>query len=202
LEQRAKKPNPRRPRSGLTSTAWRGRLDLIHGALSRRFVGPPAQKFGSVAKPMSGKMVVLNFDHELGLERLPLRRTTGGPSARASRRVAGESGWRDESFHLASERLLVAAANGRGETNVMQKAVIAIEPEQERTDHRFAFVVAKPADDTVRAAVVLDFLHSAALARAIVEIAALGDDAVEHGADILKTALGLAQLGGGGGQSN
>src|SRR5262249_24546251 len=76
------------------------------------------------------------------------------------------------------------------------------EPEQERTDHRFAFVVAKPADDTVRAAVVLDFLHSAALARAIVEIAALGDDAVEHGADILKPALGLAQLGGGGGQSN
>src|SRR5262245_19447708 len=151
---------------------------------------------------MSGKMVVLNFDHELGLERLPLRRTAGGPSARAPRRVAGESGWRDESFQLASERLLVAAANGRGETDVMQKAVIAIEPEQERADHRFALVVAETADHAVGAAVVLDLLHSAALARAIVEITALGDDAVEHGADILKPTLGLAELGGGGGQSN
>src|SRR6185295_3081810 len=71
----------------------------------------------------------------------------------------------------------------------MQKAILAIKAEQERADHRFALVVTETADHAVRAAIVLHFLHSAALARAIVEIATLGDDAVEHGSDVLATAL-------------
>src|SRR6476469_7991330 len=79
----------------------------------------------------------------------------------------------------------------------MQKACLAIEAEQERADHRFALVVTETADHAVRAAIVLHFLHSAALARAIVEIATLGDDAVEHGSDVLEPPLCLAQIGRG-----
>src|SRR5262249_34406143 len=74
------------------------------------------------------KMVVLNFDHELGLERPPLRRTTGGPSAWAAGRTACEPRRRHQSFELARQRFLVAAANGRGETDVMQKTITAFRP--------------------------------------------------------------------------
>src|SRR6478735_1749514 len=84
----------------------------------------------------------------------------------------------------------------------MQKAILAIEAEQERADDRFALVVTETADHAVRAAIVLHFLHSAALARAIVEIATLGDDAVEHGSDVLEPPLCLAQIGRGRRQSN
>ena len=37
-------------------------------------------------------MVIPNIDHEHRLYGLPLRRSFGGPSARAARRIAGESG--------------------------------------------------------------------------------------------------------------
>src|SRR5262245_49954041 len=47
-----------------------------------------------------------------------------------------------------------------------------------------------------------DLLHSGALTRAIIEIAALGDDAVEHGAHVLEPPLCLGQFGGGRRQSN
>src|ERR1700750_662281 len=83
----------------------------------------------------------------------------------------------------------------------MRNDILAIEAEQERADHRFAFVVAETADHAVRAAIVLHFLHSGALARAIVKIATLGDNAVEHGADVLEPSLGLAQFGCGRRQS-
>src|SRR4029453_2187771 len=43
------------------------------------------------------------------------------------------------------------------------------------------------------AAVVFSLLHSGALARAIVEIAALRDDAVEHSSDVLEPRLGFTQ---------
>src|SRR5262249_30587567 len=62
--------------------------------------------------------------------------------------------------------------------------------------HRFALIVAETADYAVRAAIVLHLLHSGALARAIVEIAALGDNAVEHGADVLEPRLCSVHIGG------
>ena len=73
---------------------------------------------------------------------------------------------------------------------------------QERADHRFAFVVPEAANHAVGAAVVLDLLHAGAFTRAIVEIAALGDDAVEQGANVLEPALCFAQVGRGGRQPN
>src|SRR5262245_18221513 len=176
--------------------------DLIHRALPRRLVRPPAQKFRPVAKAVAGEMIVSNFDHELRLERLPPRGAAGRPSARTAGRAAGEPGRRDELLELEGERLLLDAVDGRGEAHVVQKPILAIGPELELANHRIALVVAETPDHAVRAAIVLLLLHSGALARAIVDIAALGDDAVEHGADVLEPRLCLAQSGGGRRQSN
>src|SRR5262249_57263704 len=149
--------------------------DLIHRALPRRLVGPPAQEFRPVAKAVPREMIVLNLDHELRLERLPLRGAAGRPSAWPAGCVAAEPGRRHEPLELEGGRFFLARADGRGEAHVMPKAILTIEPEQERADHRFALVVAETANHAVRAAIVLDLLHSGALARAIVEIAAFGD---------------------------
>src|SRR5262249_47608036 len=40
---------------------------LFHGALSRGLVGAPPQEFGSMAKAVASKVVIANFNHELGL---------------------------------------------------------------------------------------------------------------------------------------
>jgi hypothetical protein len=76
----------------------------------------------------------------------------------------------------------------------MQSALVIVESEQQRAHDRFAFVVAETADNDVRGAVILDLLHAAAVARAIFEVAALGDDAVERRADALEPAFGHRQF--------
>ena len=53
---------------------------------------------------------------------------------------------------------------------MMQQPVLIVEAEQQRADKRAAFVVAKAADHAVGAAVVLDLLHAAAIARAVRKI--------------------------------
>jgi hypothetical protein len=80
--------------------------DLIHRALPRRLIWPPAQEFRPVAKALPGEMIVSNFDDEPRLERLPLCRAAGRPSARPARRAASESRPRDEPLELDGERLL------------------------------------------------------------------------------------------------
>src|SRR5262249_32105755 len=77
----------------------------------------------------------------------------------------------------------------------MQKTVIAIEAEQQRADDGLALVVAEAADHTIRAAIVLDLLHSGTVARAVFQVAALGDDAVEHYANVFEPSFCFAQLG-------
>jgi hypothetical protein len=89
-------------------------------------------------------MVIPNIDHEHRLYGLPLRRSFGGPSARAARRIAGESGRCDELLELDGQRFLVVAGYRRGEADVMQKAVAVIEAEQQRADHGFASLYRKP----------------------------------------------------------
>src|SRR5215469_1936638 len=52
-------------------------LDLLERTLAWRFVGPPSHQFRSMAEPFPGEMIVSDFDHEAGLERLPFARTGG-----------------------------------------------------------------------------------------------------------------------------
>src|SRR5262249_15020680 len=141
--------------------------------------------------------VVANLDHELRFQRLPLRRAAGGPSARTARRATGEPRRRDEFLELQRERLFVGRRDRRGEAHVVEEAVLAVGAEQEGADHGFALVVPEAPDHAVGAAIVLDLLHPAAFARAIVEIAALGDDAVEQRANVFEPALCFAQAGRG-----
>src|SRR5687768_9776702 len=59
-------------------------LQLIHPALPGRLVRAPAEQAGAVAEAVAGHLIVEYFDHQLGLERLPLGRSRGGPSAGAA----------------------------------------------------------------------------------------------------------------------
>src|SRR4029077_16363923 len=141
-------------------------------------VRPPAQQARTVTEAPAREMVVANLDHELRLERLPLAGALRRPAARTTRRVAGESRGRDQNLQFFGERRLVLALDRGGEADVMQQPVLIVEAKQQRADKGAAFVVAKAADHAVGAAVVLDLLHAAAVARAVRKIAPFGDDAV------------------------
>src|SRR5262249_57482458 len=106
-------------------------------------------------KAGGGERMGRRLDQEVRVEGLPLRGAAGRPSARAAGRVAAEPGRRNEPLELEGERFLLAAADGRGEAHVMQKAILAIESEQERADHRFALVVTETTDHAVCTAIVL-----------------------------------------------
>src|SRR6186997_395571 len=75
-------------------------LQLIEGALLRRFFWPPAQNRGAVAKPRAAEMIVADLDDQFRPQRTPLRRAFGRPAARAARRVAGETRLGDQRFEL------------------------------------------------------------------------------------------------------
>src|SRR4051812_33854830 len=72
----------------------------------------------------------------------------------------------------------------------MQQACVVVEAEQQRAHDvlsvEFVRSVAKPADDAVGAAKILDLLHAVAIAGLVWQIETLGDDAV-------KTAAGLRE---------
>src|SRR5213078_1562128 len=64
---------------------------LIELALRWLLIRPPAQEFCAVTKAAAGEVIVLDFDDELGSERLPLDGALGGPAAWATGGVAGEA---------------------------------------------------------------------------------------------------------------
>src|SRR4051812_47725180 len=80
---------------------------LVKGTLSRRLVRAPAQDRGAVAKPLAAEMVVADLDHELWLQRTPLRGARRRPAARSARRVAGKAGLCDQGFELMGESQLL-----------------------------------------------------------------------------------------------
>src|SRR3954468_23736540 len=89
-------------------------LQLIEGALLGRLVRAPAQDRGAVAKPLAAEMVVADLDHELWLQRTPLRGARRRPAARPARRVAGKAGLCDQGFELMGEGQLLLPGNGGG----------------------------------------------------------------------------------------
>src|SRR3989442_1306242 len=75
-----------------TSAARRPvRLDLLHRARARRLVRAPAQKFRSVSESSAREVIEADFAHEVGAQRLPLRRAPAAPAARAAGRAAREA---------------------------------------------------------------------------------------------------------------
>src|SRR5262245_705906 len=68
-------------------------LDLVHRALTRVFVGSPAQKSCAVSKPAAGKMIVRNFDDYFRGDGFPFGAALCAPPTRSSGCVACESRW-------------------------------------------------------------------------------------------------------------
>jgi hypothetical protein len=86
------------PRSDLRTLALQkgerftfAKLDLIHRALLRIFIGSPSNNFRPVPEAAAGKMIVGNFDDNIRSHWFPLAGAFGAPTARAARCVASES---------------------------------------------------------------------------------------------------------------
>ena len=142
----------------------------------------------------SAEMIKTDLYDEHRLERLPFTRARGGPAAGPARRVAGETGRRDQAFQLSREFRLFRPLDGRGETEVIEAALVIVQPEQQRAHDRFSFVVAETADDAVRAAIIFDLLHPATVPGAVGQVAPLGDDTVERGTHAVEPSLGFDEL--------
>src|SRR5512132_3875806 len=99
---------------------------LIDRARPRRLVGPPTQEFRAVAETPAGEMVVLNFNHELRVERFPFAAAFGAPATRPARRSAGETaallGWLLQLLDLRGQLFTLVRGQGGAEANVMEQA--------------------------------------------------------------------------------
>src|SRR5262249_1482502 len=173
-------------------------LHLAQRALSRRLVRAPAQKARAVAEAIAAEMVVTDLDHELGSERLPFGRAFRRPAAGTARRLPGESWRRDEALELLGQRLAFRGFDVRGEADVMQQTGLVVEAEQERADDVRAFAVAEAPDDAIGAAEILDLLHRRAVGGPVLDVATLGDTAVQSAGAAFEPALGLGGVGGDG----
>src|SRR5262245_11579114 len=109
---------------------------------------------------MTAHVVVFHLGHQLRLERLPFRRTLRAPAARASGRVAGESGRLHELLELRNERATIVRRDPRRESDVVEESRLVVEAEQERPDDLPRGRVAESTDDAVGGAPLLDLLHA------------------------------------------
>src|SRR4051812_10683399 len=129
-----------------------------------------------MAEAVTGKMIVADLDDKLRVERLPLRRACGRPPAWSTGRIAGEARRSDQLLQLLGQLRFVLARDRRREADVIELAIVVIESEQQRADHRLALVVAEAADHAVGRAIVLDLLHARAVASAIGQVAPFSHD--------------------------
>src|ERR1700719_317743 len=78
---------------------------------------------------------------------------------------------------------------------MIEQAFVVVEAEQQRSDDRLFFKIAKTSDDAIGGALAFDFLHAGALTALVGQVAALGDDSVERGAH-LKPFAGFGKIFG------
>ena len=145
-------------------------------------------------KSTGREMIVGHFDHKLRRERLPLARTLRAPATRTAWRSAGEAGRANVPFQLLRHRRLRLGGDVRCEADMVQQTFVVVEAEKQRADLTAIRAVAKPADDAIDGADLLDLDHRRAIAGAVGAVETLGDDAVEVAADLAKPASCLGQL--------
>ena len=170
-------------------------FDLLHGALPWRFFRAPAEESRAVTEAASGEVIELNFDHQPGSERLPLRGTSGAPAAGASGGFAREAGGLDQLLQFPGQGKAIVLVDRRGEADVIELAFVVVETQQERADQRLRFEIAEASDYAVGGALFLDLLHPGALAGLVGQIAALGDYAIESDSHV-KPFLGDREICG------
>ena len=88
-------------------------FDLVHRAVWR-LVGAPMQELRAVSESVPGEVIVLHFHHQFWLQRLPLGRTIGAPTARPAGRVARKAGRLDQRFGEPGAHVTVRRIVGRG----------------------------------------------------------------------------------------
>src|SRR6266542_5255573 len=93
---------------------------LLKGALFRLLVRAPAEELCAVTKAAAGEMIILNFNHQLRLERLPFACLLRAPAAWSAGLVTRKSRWRSQRFELFSQLLLLRFIEARGVTHVLQ----------------------------------------------------------------------------------
>src|SRR5438874_9554441 len=105
-------------------------LHLVHRALARSFVRAPAQESCAVSKPAAGKVIIADFHDNFWRDWLPFGGALRAPTARSSRRVAGETGWFSQSLKFFCYRAPFRGLETRDKSDVMEQSVVAVKSEQ------------------------------------------------------------------------
>src|SRR4051812_23910832 len=130
-------------------------FQLLHRALARRFVGPPAEKFGAMTEAAAADVIVAHLHHELRLERLPFAFLPLVPAARAAWCVAGEARWLDQALEFLCQRGAFRGRERGRETDVVQQSFAIVQAEEERSNDLLPRAIAEAADHAIGAAEVL-----------------------------------------------
>src|SRR5262249_17026633 len=181
------RPRPKLLAEDLFELDWNCKGELLEGARARRLVGSPAQERGAVAesppaepRAILGRLGVAwpvvegDLAHPVRPQRVPIRHFLAGApptlTAPATARPAFV-GWAHETgapgIELAvrlekrHQLAFFGRLEGRGEPDVMQRAVVVVQPQQQRADRcaDLAAIPAKGADHAVGGALVLDLQH-------------------------------------------
>ena len=200
---RVARPSRHEPRAPKTRLELVGRrdLELVVAAILRPLVGPPAHELRGVPE---ARPCMWSYDDLARRARgaaapsdrsLPRFHRLAAPGRRCPFAAASSCacaqprhGWPSSAFSrsgASSSTSSLAHRGGerRGDADVVERALVVVEPEQERADHRSGAVLvpAKAGDDAVGRARVLDLDHRA-LAGRYGDVEALRHDAVEPGA--------------------
>src|SRR5690606_4285328 len=142
-------------------------------ALARLTVGPPAQERRGVTKAMALEVVVFHLAHALDAQRLPRQVLAAAPAALAAGHARGllpDVGplrpWVSFQRVLAQRRELVherpplSHLERRRDADVLQLALVIVEPKEQRA-HRITRVLVPPEARhyTIRSTRVLDLDH-------------------------------------------
>ncbi len=152
-----------------------------------------------MAKPIAGEMIVLHLDDQLGFQGFPFRGALRAPAAGSTRRIACEPRWSDKLLEAPSESWFFLAGECRREPDVMKQARPVIQAEQEGSDLAAVAFVTKAAHDTIGRAAILDLQHGA-LAGAVGQVQAFGDNPIKGCLAVVEPLFGVAQLTGDGRQ--
>src|ERR1700674_2535515 len=158
-------------------------LELGQGARLRRLVGPPALKADAVTEATVLQTIERDFAHEFRAQRFPGEVAVLRPATRSARRPpALKTGPATQRLEHCDQVASLRVVESRGVANELE-GLAAIDAEQERPDTLAVVAPAKPTDDNVRRALLLDLDHGA-LARFVDALDALGHDAVEPGSAV------------------
>src|SRR5512132_296175 len=192
-----------------------GRLELLVGARARIPVGPPVLEPGGMTEAVTLEVLVGDLGDEFDPQWLPAHVLFRIPAARGARHAAPRllrlgvgplaprmplEGVLPVRLELFGELLTERRREAARHPDVVQRPLVVVEAEQQRTDAVAVLVGAEPGDHAIGGPLVLD-LEPGALVLAVLPRARLSDHAVETGAlELLEPVGGDLRVGGRGGE--